>query len=159
IITDNDALSPEYPMIELFRYLLLLLIFLSVSGCIGPVSAMIFLQNGSEITREDLSVFTPEEWDAARTPLPIQFFYNSNCGSCQVALEFLRGLEKKNPKISIAYHNLVIQDPNQQLYTQYKRDFNASDVPYPVIFLGDIGISGSSDIIGHTESLARSYLN
>lgn len=154
-----SILYSPYSTTGFFRYVLLSLVILSLCVLIQPVSALIFLHNGSEITGDQIAVLIKSDTQGnSSSPFPIQFFYASTCGSCEGAEEYLHSLEKKNREIHIEFHNLIVQNPNEQLYNQYKTDYNRSDVHYPVLFLGEVGISGSSDIIWQTETLAQSYL-
>ncbi|MFH0966503.1 MAG: hypothetical protein V1862_02305 [Methanobacteriota archaeon] len=152
-------LSSAYHSVGLSRYFLVTILFFSAFTGFQPASALIFLHNGSEITDVQVEdVINTDIHGKYINPFPIQFFYDSRCSSCKGAEEYLHYLEKKNPAMSIEFLNLINQNPNQQLYDTFKADYNRSDVHYPVLFLGDVGISGSSDIIWKTESLARAYL-
>ena len=93
------------------------------------------------------------------SPFPIQFFYSSNCGSCKDALKFLQSYERKNPSTRIEYRNLVYNGENRQLFTEYKNQFRHSEIPYPAMFIGNKGITGSSDIIHTADQLVKGYVD
>jgi glutaredoxin len=92
------------------------------------------------------------------SPFPIQFFYNSHCGSCKEAEEYLNGFMMKYPDMEVSYHDLHNSPTNNTLFDQYKAQFsNNSDIHYPVVFIGNTVIVGSADIGSWTESIATWY--
>lgn len=122
-------------------------------------SATIFLQDGSEIPGEQLNEMMANS--SIRylfgSPFPIQFFYNAHCGSCQPAIEYLDEFSLKNPDIGIEYHDLNNSTENSTLFAEYSITFNRTQVHYPAVFLGNVGITGSDDIIAYTEPLSLWY--
>lgn len=140
------------------RVILFATLFLLCLMIIEPCSASIFLKDGTEIPNDKiLETITKTSEAQSDTPFPIQFFYSSSCGSCHDAQEYLKSFERKNPGIPIEYHNLVSNAENRQLFNEYRKQFHNIDIPYPIIFLGNVGISGSSDIIHHTTTIADWY--
>lgn len=53
----------------------------------------------------------------------------------------------------------MYNEENRQLFTEYKNRFNYSKISYPALFIGDIGITGSSDIIHVADSVVKGYQN
>ena len=91
-------------------------------------------------------------------PFPIKFFYNTHCGSCQEAVNYLNGFETRHQDIKVEYHDLYNSSLNNSMYAQYKTEFNNNtDIHYPVIFIGNVGIAGSNDIELYTEPLSLWY--
>ncbi len=48
---------------------------------------------------------------------------------------------------------------NRQLFTEYKNQFRHSEIPYPAMFIGNKGITGSSDIIHTADQLVKGYVD
>lgn len=123
---------------------------------IQPGSASVFLKDGTNVpTDKILETITNNTGTQLGSPLPMQFFYDHDCHSCQSALEYIRSFEKKNPDINITHYNLGYPKENVGLFNQYKSRFNTTKILYPAVFKGDIVLSGSSDIIYYTEPLAK----
>ena len=118
-----------------------------------PGSATLYLLDGSELSRDqipEIMVTSSNNQNSTQ----IQFFYDYDCQSCEQALDYIRSFEKKNPEIAITYYNLAYPKENNILFTQQKERFNTTRIHYPAVFIGNIAISGSSDIIHCTEPLA-----
>ena len=140
-------------------FILVFMIAFIIVSLVPACSGAIFLNNGTEIMAGSL-IDTIKNCPPAQSgnPFPVQFFYSSNCGSCKDAREFLQSFERKNPDIPIEYHNLVQNGENRGLFTEYKKRFHSLEISYPVIFIGNIGITGSSDIIHMTDQVVKGYL-
>lgn len=63
----------------------------------------------------------------------------------------------KHPDIGIKYYDLNNSSENSTLFAEYSLTFNRTHVHYPVIFLGNVGITGSDDIVAYTEPLSLWY--
>lgn len=125
---------------------------------IDPCYALIILPNGTEVQKDQIpDLFSHSSLTMSKDPL--EFFYDYDCQSCQQALEYLRSFEKKNPDIQITHFNLAYPEENRGLFSQQKSRFNTTKIHYPAVFIGDVVISGSSDIIHYTGPIARAYLN
>lgn len=122
-----------------------------------PVSATLFLPDGSTLTPEQISDFRFDT-SGASSPGQLRFYYDYDCQSCQQALEYLRSCGKKNPGIDIGYFNLAYPKENNERFTDEKKRYDTTKIYYPALFIGDVAISGSSDIIRYTKPLAKQYL-
>lgn len=110
-------------------------------------SASEYLEDGKEITSEKLIDTMNNTSNLSMNPFIIQFFYNTHCGSCQEAMDYLKVFITKHPDIDIQYHDLYNSSTNNTLYDQYKTQFgNNVNIRYPSIFIGDVVIEGSNDI-------------
>ena len=141
-------------------YNLIFLLILISTFLIPTCSGTVFLKDGTEIPRDEVRNFMMNNSIyKTDSPFPIQFFYSSNCGSCKDALKFLQSYERKNPSTRIEYRNLVYNGENRQLFTEYKNQFRHPKISYPAVFIGNIGITGSSDIIHTTDQVVKGYQN
>lgn len=132
--------------------LIILFFFMVQTG-----SATVFLQDGREVNGSHLTDAMNSSRNVSSTPFPIQFFYNTHCGSCQEAIRYFEEFSVKNPDIKIESHDLFNNTTSFALYEEYKKQFNRSDLHYPVIFIGNVGIMGSDDIKTDTQSLVTLY--
>jgi glutaredoxin len=121
-------------------------------------SASVFLQDSTEIPGDQLLATMNNTTNLSSSPFPIQFFYNTHCGSCQEAVEFLNGFTVKNPDITVVYHDLYNSSTNSSMFTEYKTKFNDNvNIHYPAVFIGDVVLVGSFDIASYTETLTTWY--
>jgi glutaredoxin-related protein len=121
-------------------------------------SASVFLQDGTEIPGDHLLATMNNTTNLSSSPFPIHFFYNTHCGSCQEAVEYLNGFMVKNPEITVSFHDLYNSSMNSTLFTEYKSKFNDNiNIHYPAVFIGDVVLVGSFDIGSYTETLTKWY--
>ncbi len=139
------------------HFLIFILVIISLS-LIPACSGLIFLNNGTVIEEGSLidTIRNIPPAQSGNSPA-IQFFYSSSCGSCKDAYKFLQSYERKHPSVHIEYRNLVYNGDNQELFTEFKKKFANQKISYPVLFIGNIGVSGSSDIIHHTDEIVNAY--
>jgi glutaredoxin len=149
----NSNLFQRKTAIKAFVLLVLSVICITIQ----PGSATIFTPDGNEISGAHLIEAMNNATNVSSTPFPIHFFYNTHCGSCQGAIKYLGNYSTKHPDITIQHHDLFNNTESFALYEEYKKQYNRSDLHYPVIFMGNIGIMGSEDIENYTELLALWY--
>lgn len=132
-------------------------IILFILLIIHPVSAVVFFHNGTDISGAHLVDFLNNNTNISSSPFPIQFFYNTHCGSCISSIKYIENFTLSHPDTGVVYHDLYNNTESFALFEEAKKQFNRSDLYYPVIFIGDMGIMGSPDIINYTELLAFWY--
>lgn len=121
-------------------------------------SASIFLQEGTEISGEQLLATMNNTTNISSSPFPIHFFYNTHCGSCQEAIQYLNGFIEKNSEITVSFHDLYNSSTNSTMFTEYKTKFHDNgNIHYPAVFIGDVVLVGSFDIASYTEILTKWY--
>lgn len=139
------------PILRFLSILALLLLTIQVS------TATLFLQDGSELFGDTLLDTMNNTTNISDTPFPIQFFYNTHCGSCQASIEYLTEFTQTYHEVGVSFHDLYNNTTNLALYEQYRSMYSRSDIHYPVIFIGDVGIMGSPDIAAYTVPLTLWY--
>ena len=133
-----------------------IMILLLIQVIMQPVSASVFFLNGTEVIEDQIhNLNTNTSGVKPASPVQLDFFYDNSCQSCQGALNHVRFFQKRNPNIPITYYDLGYSKENNILFTQYKTRFNTTKIRYPTVFIGDIVISGSSDIIHNLEPLTK----
>lgn len=120
-------------------------------------TAAVFYQNGTEIDRDILSTEPGSFIAEVHGSYPIQFFYSHSCGSCRDAIDFLRSFIRKNPNVPINFHNLGSGDESRLMYHEYKNRYGGVRISYPVVFIGDIVITGSGDIVRFLPLMLSNY--
>ncbi len=152
-----NELKPFQKSRIFFPGLIYLGVFIFCIGLIQTGSAAIFSQDGTEIPGVHLIETMNNATNVSPTPFPIQFFYNTHCGSCQAAIQYLDKFSTNHTDIRVEYHDLFNSTENSTQYNEYKTLFNKKDIHYPVIFMGNVGIMDSGDIETYTEPLTRWY--
>ncbi len=144
--------APRFPL-RFFEYGLIILIMVTIQ----PGSATIFSQNGTDIPGAQLIESMNNASNVSATPFPIQFFYNTHCGSCQASIQYLNEFTTNHSEINVTHHDLYNNTESFALYEEYKKQYNRTDIHYPIIFMGNVGIMGSEDIATYTEPLTLWY--
>ena len=124
---------------------------------IQPGSATIFSNDGTDIPGAHLIETMNNASNVSTTPFPIQFFYNTHCGSCQASLQYLKEFTTNHTDVDVEHHDLYNNTESFAMFEEYKKQFNRTDIHYPIIFLGNVGIMGSEDIEKYTEPLTLWY--
>ncbi|MFH0967301.1 MAG: hypothetical protein V1862_06420 [Methanobacteriota archaeon] len=132
-------------------------LFMLVMLTIQPCSSTIFSLDETEIPGVQLIDSMNNASNVSSTPFPIQFFYNTHCGSCQASIQYLNEFTTNHSDIGIEHHDLYNNTESFALYEDYKKQFNRTDFHYPIIFMGNVGIMGSEDIAKYTEPLTLWY--
>lgn len=132
---------------------LIMLVMLTVQSG----SATIFSLDEKEIPGDQLINSMNNASNVSSTPFPIQFFYNTHCGSCQASLQYLKEFTTNYSEVGVEHHDLYNNTESFSLLEDYKKQFNRTDIHYPIIFMGNIGIMGSQDIEMYTEPLTLWY--
>lgn len=132
----------------------ILMVLLLIPVCSGAV----FLRDGTDISRDAIGDRIHSSLYGSPSPFPIEFFYSTGCGSCRDAREFFQSYQRKHPSVQVAFRNLVLNE-NKELFNTYKNQFRYEKISYPAVFIGDIGITGSSDIIHATDVVVNGYQN
>ena len=120
-------------------------------------SATVFFQDETEVPGDQLIAAMNNASNISASPFPIHFFYNTHCGACQASVKYLEKFKVEYPDVAVEYHDLYNNTPSFALYEEYKKQFNRTDLYYPVIFMGNVGIMGNDDIASYTEPLTRWY--
>lgn len=132
----------------------LMIILLLIPACPGAI----FLKDGTEISRDGIGDWIQNS-PGSDAPFPVQFFYSTSCGSCRDAREFLLSYQRKHPSVQVEFRNLVLNGESKELFNTYKNQFRNEKISYPAVFIGDVGITGSSDIIHATDVVVNAYQN
>jgi glutaredoxin len=122
-------------------------------------SATVFFQNGTPVDGTRLTDVLNASFNSSVQPFPVQFFYNTHCGSCKEAVRYFEEFSLNHPGITVESHDLYNNTTSFALFEEYKKQFHRPDIFYPIIFIGDVGIMGTSDIKAYTEPLVAWHQN
>ncbi len=142
-ISDHMSAMRRY---VLFFLLITIICTTLIAACPGDVIA----RNGT-VLREDSSLLS----SAFKTPggldgnYSVYFFYNTHCGSCHEAIEYLQNTGRIYRDFSVQFHDLYNNEESHELFERMRDGFNSTYIGYPVVFIGDVAIDGSDSIQDH----------
>lgn len=119
----------------------------------SPASAGVFLRNGSDISGNG-AIGALLSDPGVHTGGPADFFYNTHCGACHVAMAFLTEYQAAHPSVQIRSYDLFNNSENRALFEARKQEYNRSYVAVPVVFIGDAGLEGEGAIRSGFDALA-----
>ena len=136
------------------------IVFLILLGIITqgilPVSGAVYSINGSsidsgmlyEVIRADPSLLSGD-----LTPGTVVFFWNTHCGGCHVAWEFLHEFLPENPELELLDYDLYNSPDNRTVFESYKEHYNRPHLYVPSMMVGNLTLEGSQDIREHLGRL------
>ena len=140
------------PGIKIVIAAIVILAFLT--GC---ASAGVFLKNGTDIKGNDTIGEILADADTTPGNFSIEFFYNTHCGACHVAMAYLNEYSAAHPDIIINSHDLFNSSEGKALFEEYKSAYHRSYVSVPSIFMGNVGLEGESSIRENFDPLVSWY--
>lgn len=78
--------------------------------------------------------------------LAIHFFYNENCGECLQVLPYLQEFEEGHPDLVFRYYDIRESNSYRQLLNVYSQAYGESFSPVPVLFTGNVVLTGYDEI-------------
>ncbi|PKL60432.1 MAG: hypothetical protein CVV33_02720, partial [Methanomicrobiales archaeon HGW-Methanomicrobiales-4] len=141
-------------MISIMTCIFLILLYLT-----GGASGAVFLKNGSDVDGNNTFEAIISDTNNTAGNYSIEFFYNTHCGACHVAMTYLNEYNAAHPEIVINSYDLFNSSDNKILFEDYKAAYNRSYVSVPSIFIGNVGLEGESAIREHFEPLVAWYEN
>jgi len=143
---------------------LLSLVFLGLvlAFCIAPVSAAIFSINGSEIDSELLSDLIRSDSSLIGGDLPpgtVIFFWNTHCGGCHMAWDFLDEFIPEHPEMKLLDYDLYNSPENRTIFEQYKTTYHRTHLSVPSMMIGNLTLEGTQDISNHLGEILELQQN
>lgn len=133
-----------------------IIMFILLNVWIVPVSAMIFAEDGSNLTVEDLNMMTNTTKPAHNTE-PVTFFYDQECGPCIPVHDYLVNYLSEHPDIEVEMVNLSSGSESERRMGEMYIQHNRTLMNTPVIFFGPVGLEGTDEIINAFESVYHWY--
>ena len=136
---------------------LAILILLGLCAAIFPVSATIFISDGTEI--EETELFSLMDEPVSDEIPRVLFFYDPDCGACEPVHEFLDTFLEDNPDTILESINIADGSEEMDRFTAMKNEFSREKVFIPVIYIGPVAFEGTEDIMTYFEDVYAWYMN
>lgn len=122
----------------------------------SPASATVFLKNGTDITENDQVIHLIRQ-AADPGSQQIDFFYNTHCGACHLAMAYLTEYVNAHPETRINFIDIFNSSENKAQFEEYKAAYNRKYVAVPVVFIGNAGLEGESSIREYFGQIVSVY--
>ena len=130
---------------------------LVMASCVViSVSATIFSEDGSNLTRSDLYNLTNSS-DVLSNNSSAVFFYDPECGACLPVHAYMETYLADHPDIELDVVNLSIGQEATDRLDEYYITFNREWENIPVVFIGPIGLEGTQEILDNFDGLFTWY--
>jgi len=127
-----------------------LLLFLMCACASFPAAAEVISHNGMILDEDASLIPLAFETDGGIDGnYSVYFFYNTHCGSCHTAIEYLNEYGSEIPDFSVHSYDLYENNEVRELYEGFKQEYNTPQLSYPVIFIGDVALEGYPSIERH----------
>lgn len=135
-------------LIAVITSLILLVLFLS------PVNAAVYLKDGTQISEDNASEIILKDPNTTAENFNITFFYDTHCGACEKAHEFLDQYRSANPGVEVQYHDIFNNTENRALFEEYKTSYHQEYTSVPVVFIGNAVLEGDQAIEKNFKQIA-----
>lgn len=133
-----------------------LILLIGMSVWIIPGSATVFVEDGKELTIDDLYEMV-NTTKPANNSAPVVFFYDPECGPCIPVHEYLEKFISDHPVVEVEMVNLSAGPESEAMMSDLYIQHNRSMMNTPVIFFGPVGLEGTDEIINGFEMVYRWY--
>lgn len=133
-----------------------LVLLIGMSVWIIPGSATVFVEDGKELTIDDLYEMV-NTTKPANNSAPVVFFYDPECGPCIPVHEYLEKYISDHPVVEVEMVNLSAGPESEAMMSDLYIQHNRSMMNTPVIFFGPVGLEGTDEIINGFEMVYRWY--
>jgi hypothetical protein len=141
---------------EINPLLFVLILFTLLFVLTSPVSAAIYIANGTEIQGGDISSSIMADPSPVFGYIPagqIIFFTNTRCIACLKTEEFLHEFSARHPEISLVTYDLFDSTENRTIFEDYKKKYHRNFLSTPSILVGNLTIEGSQDMRDHLDEI------
>lgn len=136
--TTNSALS-------LVFIILIAIFFLGAF----PVSAAVYSITGEEIKSGSLTEYIRSDPSLVRgdlEPGQVIFFWNTHCGACHMAWDFLGFFTVNHPEMELLEYDLHYGTMNRTIFEEYKKKYHRDHLSVPSMMVGNLTLEGTQDI-------------
>lgn len=99
---------------------------------------------------------------SSESVLPVQFFYDSTCGSCEKVVPFIDGFAANHTGVTVEKYDIFQNKTNDDLFNSLKNSTGTTEAYVPVVFVGNLSIVGDEKIekdLGTTVTSALANLS
>lgn len=133
------------------------LFFISLVIFFCPVSATIFIEDGSEFDKYDLLEYLEEPAPAFDEPVVI-YFYDPYCSACDSAHDFLDSYLEDNPDTILEQINLEDGSDEMDMFREFSDAFNREKAFIPLMYIGPVALEGPDEISEHFDMVYNWYM-
>jgi thiol-disulfide isomerase/thioredoxin len=133
------------------------LLIISLAIFFTPASAVIFIEDGSELDESALLKYLEEPAPAFEEPVVI-YFYDPHCGACSPVHDFLDFYLEENPETILEQVNLEEDPEGMDRFRKFSNAFNRDKTFIPLMFIGPVAFEGTNDIIDHFDMVYNWYM-
>ncbi|PWR69462.1 hypothetical protein ACKUB1_17220 [Methanospirillum stamsii] len=133
----------------------ILIVVILVMG-ISPVSGAVYSINGSQMDSKLLSENIQSDPSLIAGDLPrgrVIFFWNTHCGACHLAWDFIDEFIPNHPEVEILNYDLYNSTDNRTLFENYKEKYHRNQLSIPSMIVGNITLEGTQDIRNHLPEI------
>ncbi len=119
---------------------------------VSPSLGALYGINGTEINSERLSDLIrsdPSLIGGELSPGTVVFFWNTHCGGCHMAWDFLHEFIPLHPEMKLIDYDLYNSTENRTIFDQYKATYSRDHLSVPSMMVGNITLEGTQDISNH----------
>ncbi|MDD1723753.1 MAG: glutaredoxin family protein [Methanospirillum sp.] len=144
---NREVMKSKYLVAGITSLILLVLL-------LSPVNAAVYLKDGTEISQDNASEVILKDPNTTAENFTITFFYDTHCGACEKAQEFLDQYRTDNPDVDIEYHDIFNNTENRALFEEFKTSYNQEYTSVPVVFIGNAVLEGDQAIEDNFKPIA-----
>lgn len=141
----------------IFRMIVALL-FVGLAISFFPVSAAIFIDDGTELDESALIAYLKEPAPEFETPLVI-YFYDPNCGGCMQVRDFWDTYLKENPDVILEEVNLEEGPEQMNRFKEFAEEFHREKAFIPLAYIGPVSLEGTDDIRNYFDMVYTWYMS
>ena len=133
------------------------LLFVGLAISFFPVSAAIFIEDGTELDEAALITYLEEPAPEFETPVVI-YFYDPHCGSCMQVRDFWDTYLKENPDVILEQVNLEEGSEQMDRFTEFAEAFHREKAFIPLAYIGPVSLEGADDIKNYFDMVYTWYM-
>lgn len=141
----------------IFRMIVALL-FVGLAISFFPVSAAIFIEDGTELDEAALITYLEEPAPEFETPVVI-YFYDPNCGACMPVHDFWDTYLKENPDVILEQVNLEEGSEQMDRFKKFAEEFHREKAFIPLAYIGPVSLEGTDDIRNYFDMVYTWYMS
>lgn len=126
------------------RYIIIILVLIFLIATVS--GELVFFSDGSEYNKTMTEKDILKKFEDSSDQDPILIFFDRMCTSCREIISWLNTYEARHPDIKIIYYDLYKNVSNREMFENYMKRYNQSDLNAPTAFIGPAGLEGNKTI-------------
>jgi thiol-disulfide isomerase/thioredoxin len=133
------------------------LLIISLAIFFTPASAVIFIEDGSELDESALLKYLEEPAPAFEEPVVI-YFYDPHCGACSPVHDFLDSYLEENPETILEQVSLEEDPEGMDKFREFSDAYKRDKTFIPLMFIGPVGLEGTNEITDYFDMTYNWYM-